>query len=415
MAVTVITTKMAAAINYTHVTDTSADWSLIPTDTYFYDKADKLPHYKDISGNIIEVFTPATLSNNIYNTDGSLTANRTLTGAGYELLLTSLKLFTVNLAPLFGLNGYTINVDPTGMSGTSATRIFKIVDTLSAAERFGIDRNGATVINNAYKLPQGDGTLNQVLSTDGVGVVQWTDRFDTKSFYNQFMTNQYCYFLASDSSALFDVLRAGGTLNSVGTTSALVENPMGVLFTTPTAVSSVAALYGNTFGGNMLGTNFQFEMYRKFRINTTNGAQRFFTGLSSLYSTTAPTNIEPTSQINSIGVCKLQATSTLFLMWNDATGVASSIDTGFSAVSTAFTYLLKISKVFGIAQIDLELTQITNSTGATSVFVQTITSDYNTGSAVYPVGWIGNNTAVTGAVSYKEYGCTLTKRNIIAA
>ena len=58
MGVTLLTTKMAAGINYTHVTDSSADWSLpaLPNNTYFYDKGDKLPHYKDASGNIIELF-----------------------------------------------------------------------------------------------------------------------------------------------------------------------------------------------------------------------------------------------------------------------------------------------------------------------------------------------------------------------
>ena len=61
MAVVQLTTRMAAAINYTYVTDSSADWSLpaLPNNTYFYDKGDKLPHYKDASGNILEVFTSA--------------------------------------------------------------------------------------------------------------------------------------------------------------------------------------------------------------------------------------------------------------------------------------------------------------------------------------------------------------------
>lgn len=39
MAVTTVTTTMAGAINYTVVTDTSADWAAVPNSTYFYDKA----------------------------------------------------------------------------------------------------------------------------------------------------------------------------------------------------------------------------------------------------------------------------------------------------------------------------------------------------------------------------------------
>jgi hypothetical protein len=44
-------------INYTAITDSSADWSspTLPNNTYFYDKTDKLPHYKDANGNILDV------------------------------------------------------------------------------------------------------------------------------------------------------------------------------------------------------------------------------------------------------------------------------------------------------------------------------------------------------------------------
>ncbi len=57
MAATAVTTTMAGAINYTYVTDTSADWTLVPNTTYFYDKADKLVHYKDSTGTVLEIFS----------------------------------------------------------------------------------------------------------------------------------------------------------------------------------------------------------------------------------------------------------------------------------------------------------------------------------------------------------------------
>jgi hypothetical protein len=56
MAVTTVTTTMAAGVNYTVVTDTSADWPSVPNSTYFYDKADKLVHYKNGSGTVLEIF-----------------------------------------------------------------------------------------------------------------------------------------------------------------------------------------------------------------------------------------------------------------------------------------------------------------------------------------------------------------------
>jgi hypothetical protein len=57
MAVTSVTTTMAGAINYTVVTDSSSDWSSVSNSTYFYDKTDKLVHYKDGSGTVLEIFS----------------------------------------------------------------------------------------------------------------------------------------------------------------------------------------------------------------------------------------------------------------------------------------------------------------------------------------------------------------------
>lgn len=44
-------------IQFTKVTDSSADWPAVSNDTYFYDKTDKLIHYKDTLGNVLEIFS----------------------------------------------------------------------------------------------------------------------------------------------------------------------------------------------------------------------------------------------------------------------------------------------------------------------------------------------------------------------
>jgi hypothetical protein len=77
MAVTTVTTTMAGAINYTVVTDTSADWPSVPNSTYFYDKADKLVHYKDGSGTVLEMFASGGLT--YFNETGTtVTPNATV-------------------------------------------------------------------------------------------------------------------------------------------------------------------------------------------------------------------------------------------------------------------------------------------------------------------------------------------------
>jgi hypothetical protein len=91
MAVTTLTTRMSAGVNYTHVTDTSADWSSVslPINTYFYDKADNLTHFKDSNGNIIEIFGNGAVgvcgisnSNGLYTFYNTLQAAITAASAG---------------------------------------------------------------------------------------------------------------------------------------------------------------------------------------------------------------------------------------------------------------------------------------------------------------------------------------------
>jgi hypothetical protein len=70
-------------INYTYVTDSSADWAAVPNSTYFYDKTDKLPHYKDSTGAILEVFSSGAASGRfgISDSNGAYTYYSTLTSA----------------------------------------------------------------------------------------------------------------------------------------------------------------------------------------------------------------------------------------------------------------------------------------------------------------------------------------------
>ena len=52
MAATALTIGTSAGVNYTYVTDTSADWASVPNSTYFYDKTTKLVFYKDAYGKV---------------------------------------------------------------------------------------------------------------------------------------------------------------------------------------------------------------------------------------------------------------------------------------------------------------------------------------------------------------------------
>ncbi len=49
-------------VQVTKVTDSSADWSSVSNNTYFYDKTDKLVHYKNSGGSVLELFSAGGLT-----------------------------------------------------------------------------------------------------------------------------------------------------------------------------------------------------------------------------------------------------------------------------------------------------------------------------------------------------------------
>jgi hypothetical protein len=73
---------MSAGFNYTVMTSGSSDWSSVSNSTYFYDLVDKLPHYKDSNGTVLEAFSStATGIFGISNTGGTYTYYSTLSQA----------------------------------------------------------------------------------------------------------------------------------------------------------------------------------------------------------------------------------------------------------------------------------------------------------------------------------------------
>lgn len=98
-------------IQITKVTDSSADWASVANSTYFYDKGDKLVHYKDSTGAVLEIFSATGVSSNIYTADGSLSGNRVLT-MGANTINFSGGNFGINSAAFDGTNPERLLVAP---------------------------------------------------------------------------------------------------------------------------------------------------------------------------------------------------------------------------------------------------------------------------------------------------------------
>jgi len=111
---------------------------------------------------------------NIYNTDGTLTANRIVSGNAKTITFNNFSAFAYNIAPIVGtVQAYEIQIDSTNVSAVSVARLFRIVDSSSGFERFGITKSGNVKISDAFILPLSDGTAGQVLTTNGAGNVSW--------------------------------------------------------------------------------------------------------------------------------------------------------------------------------------------------------------------------------------------------
>ena len=74
-------------IQFTKVTDSSADWASISNSTYFYDKTDKLVHYKDSTGAVLEIFTTMPIPSTSYGLFAQTAVSTPITNTVSELSL----------------------------------------------------------------------------------------------------------------------------------------------------------------------------------------------------------------------------------------------------------------------------------------------------------------------------------------
>ena len=127
MAVTIIDNSypQERGIKYTRITDSSSDWTNVPNSTYFYDLGDGLLHFRNSSGDVLDLFSE---SSNLYTANGTLTGDRTVDLAGSNLstsdtsnagtakiVLDSGEAFVVDRT----FNGYTANFQSSGVTHTS--------------------------------------------------------------------------------------------------------------------------------------------------------------------------------------------------------------------------------------------------------------------------------------------------------
>lgn len=144
--------------------------------------------------------------NTIYNADGTINGDRTITGDGTNELLFDLFrkiVFNTNPAP-FGTSGFEINGQPTGPFLT-------VANAQTGVRMLQVDTAGIT-INGEYTLPIVDGTVGQVLTTDGAGNVYWSTNGAGDMTKAQYDPNNTGVVLSAQKITVEFINKTGATL-----------------------------------------------------------------------------------------------------------------------------------------------------------------------------------------------------------
>jgi len=172
-----------------------------------------------------------------------------------------------------------------------------------------------------------------------------------------------------------------------------------------TATAGTLAFRRGSFG-IVLGF-WSFEYTQKLRFQTNLTGQRGAWGLCSNYSFASPTNVEPNTNTNIVGVCQLSTSTNLHILHNDGSGLATTIDLGvdYPCGTNIYTYYINIVRRIDLGNYVVTVTRLTNSDNSTISVTHTLSTNIPISvSSFSPICYITNN-AQTTIATYFDGGC----------
>jgi hypothetical protein len=329
-----------------------------------------LPNLDGASGQVLKTNGAGVVSwaneesENIYNTNGTLTDNRTIDGNNNGIDIQNLDYLAIDVTNTGGTvlsDLMQININPTSIGALD--RLYCIVDIIANKRRLAIIKTGEVVINEAYKLPLLDGTNGQVLTTNGAGVASWVTPTASTDFIPKvsgFNVQRFFIWANSSTTTYFSGLLSGGI---GGTQSALLiggataTKIIRTRFTSGTTSGSVAGYRGN-------GTDFFVGMGWHFVCTfghndpTFNSSAHNWIGLGNAITFQIGSLTYASSLGNIIGVGNDPTDSTLQILHNDSTGSATKIPLGADFPS---------NRTAGVAFSGMFCLELYNDYGSTSV------------------------------------------------
>lgn len=257
-----------------------------------------------------------------------------------------------------------------------------------------------------FNLPTASATNRGALSS-----ADWTT-FNNKQntstlLFDSFETaiNRSNYFWATPS-AISNANGYGLSTNSLGQTFTSALNSAGskgmTLFASTATAGTIAFKRRNDA---WVFTNFIFKFTQKIQFQTNTSGQRFFHGLTKNNQFTAPTNVEPNTLTNIVGVCQLSTSTNMHVIHNDASGTATTIDLGIDYPCTDPQYNYYITIEQNAANYVVTVERITVLTGAkisTSNTLSTNIMVYTTG--VIQICTFMTNNTTNAIASYLDGG-----------
>lgn len=160
-----------------------------------------------------------------------------------------------------------------------------------------------------------------------------------------------------------------GALTATGTATAATYAVTNV-FTRSRRVDFIAGAAGTTAIAGFRFATLLFRLQDGFHMvarvggfqGVTIASHRFFCGMAT--QTTAPTDVQPSTQVNMIGVGYDSADVNIQVMHNDATGTAVKIDTGIVVPTANATDIIAVNIFSGPAGASIGVTVMNETTGA---------------------------------------------------
>ena len=329
-----------------------------------------------------------------------------ITGSGVDTFTTGgtysngTAIFTNNTGGTFSVSGFTTPFTGGTVTGQTNFTNGLTANTISATTYYNlppINLDNLSDVTILSGITSGDTLMYNGSVWENINPFHY---FDAKPIVYQKHTNTPTFGSASINNVEGVVVIASGVVarNWADTDIVSRTQRLGInISTTGNASSQLrqSIVYFSRNSGFDLLTGFNMAE------NATDTAIRFFIGLSTV---TLFTNVEPNTLLNCVGICRLSTSNNLHIVYNDNTGIGTTIDLGSNFPANTIStdkYLLKIKAVSTGIYIKLE------RVGTAFSYETTLTSDIPSTSTglnfgAYIVDTSGPN-ATTGFDWYGSY------------